>query len=427
MGKFLRSDKINLFRQQAQQAQRTSVLGEIVLVRPVSFGFLTVAAVCMALALAALFAFGTYTRRTTVEGVVTPNTGLVKVYVQQAGIVLAKRVVEGQRVARGAVLYTVSNDLQSAAEGRTQAALIEQARQRKQSLLQEIDKTRVLQQTERETLQAKIASQRGALTGIDEQIESQRVRTSLAADGAARYDRLLAQDYISKDQAQQRQADLLDQQSKLNGLRRDRAGTAQALREAVDELAGLGLQQQNRLSQIDRSVIDVDQSLIESEARRELVVTAPEAGVVTAVIAEPGQIADGTRPVASIVPDGSVWQAYLFVPSAAVGFVHVGDPVLIRYQAYPYQKFGQYRGTVASIARTALSAAELGAGGMPPAVLGDGTFYRVTVRLAAQDVTAYGKPVPLQAGMALQADILQERRRLYEWVLEPLYSLTGKL
>lgn len=381
----------------------------------------------MALALAALFAFGTYTRRTTVEGVVTPNTGLVKVYVQQAGIVLAKRVVEGQRVARGAVLYTVSNDLQSAAEGRTQAALIEQARQRKQSLLQEIDKTRVLQQTERETLQAKIASQRGALTGIDEQIESQRVRTSLAADGAARYDRLLAQDYISKDQAQQRQADLLDQQSKLTGLRRDRAGTAQALREAVDELAGLGLQQQNRLSQIDRSVIDVDQSLIESEARRELVVTAPEAGVVTAVIAEPGQIADGTRPVASIVPDGSVWQAYLFVPSAAVGFVHVGDPVLIRYQAYPYQKFGQYRGTVASIARTALSAAELGAGGMPPAVLGDGTFYRVTVRLAAQDVTAYGKPVPLQAGMALQADILQERRRLYEWVLEPLYSLTGKL
>ncbi|MET5012441.1 secretion protein HlyD, partial [Burkholderia pseudomallei] len=31
------------------------------------------------------------------------------------------------------------------------------------------------------------------------------------------------------------------------------------------------------------------------------------------------------------------------------------------------------------------------------------------------------------AGMALQADVLQERRRLYEWVLEPLYSLTGKL
>ncbi|MDN7919179.1 hypothetical protein QZM99_13895 [Burkholderia gladioli] len=39
---------------------------------------------------------------------------------------------------------------------------------------------------------------------------------------------------------------------------------------------------------------------------------------------------------------------------------------------------------------------------------------------------AYGKPRPLQAGMTVQADILQERRRLYEWVLEPLYSVTGK-
>lgn len=39
---------------------------------------------------------------------------------------------------------------------------------------------------------------------------------------------------------------------------------------------------------------------------------------------------------------------------------------------------------------------------------------------------AYGKPQLLQSGMLLDADILQESRRLYEWVLEPLYSLTGK-
>jgi membrane fusion protein len=113
------------------------------------------------------------------------------------------------------------------------------------------------------------------------------------------------------------------------------------------------------------------------------------------------------------------------VPSAAVGFIHVGAPVLIRYQAYPYQKFGQYAATVTSIARTALSTADLASSGGPAS--GDGTYYRVTVALRSQSVTAYGKPQPLQAGMALQADILQERRRLYEWVLEPLYSLTGKL
>ncbi|WP_179402320.1 HlyD family secretion protein [Burkholderia guangdongensis] len=415
----------NLFRPEAREAQRASTLGEIVLVRPVSFTFLVAAAVCMALGVVLLFAFGSYTRRTTVDGVVVPDAGLVKVYAQQSGTVLRKAVVEGQHVTRGMVLYTVSTDLQSATGGHTQAALIDQARQRKSSLLQQIDKTRLLQQDERDTLRAKLASLHAELAGIDDQLADQRARASLAADGVERYRRLLKQDYISTDQFQQREADLLDQRSKLLGLQRDRATVSQALDEATNEFNGLPLKQQNQLSQIDRNVIDVDQTLIESEAKREIVVTAPETGVATAVIAEPGQTIDAAHPVASIVPDGARWQANLFVPSAAVGFVHVGDAVLVRYQAYPYQKFGQYRARVASIARTALSAAELSTSGAPAA--GEGSFYRITVALASQHVTAYGQPQPLQAGMALQADILQERRRLVEWVLEPLYSLTGKL
>ncbi|WDD96181.1 HlyD family secretion protein [Burkholderia sp. FERM BP-3421] len=414
-----------LFREAAQDAQRTRTLGEIVLIRPVSLRFLTLAAVSMALVVILFFAFGAYTRRTTVEGVLTPDTGLVKLYTQQPGIVLRKYVTEGRAVTRGQPLYAISTDLQSAAAGDTQAAIIDQARQRKSSLQQEMAKTRQLQGDERDTLQAKITSLRAELAGIDDQLAAQRTRTSLAADAAARYAGLLAKDYISKDQAQQREADLLDQQSKLHGLQRDRAGTTQQLTQALSDLDGLALKQQNQLAQLGRNVSEVDQSLIESEARRELVITAPETGTATAVIAEPGQMVDTAHPLASIVPASSHWQAYLFVPSAAVGFIHVGAPVLIRYQAYPYQKFGQYAATVTSIARTALSTADLASSGGPAS--GDGTYYRVTVALRSQSVTAYGKPQPLQAGMALQADILQERRRLYEWVLEPLYSLTGKL
>ncbi len=406
------------------------VLGDIVLVHPLSMTLLTVVAMVMATCVVLFFAFGTYTRRTTVSGVVMPDAGLVKVYALQPGIVVERDVKEGQRVTRGQTLYTVSTDLQSAAQGATQAALIVQARQRKASLLAEMDKTRSLQQDERDTLRAKIGNLKGTLAQIDDQLAAQRLRTSIAADGATRYRGLLAQDYISKDQAQQREADLLDQQSKLNGLLRDRASTLQSLTEASNELSGLGFKQQNQLAQIDRNVIDVDQNLIESEAKRRIVVTAPEAGIVTAAIADVGQSVDTSRPLASVVPGGARWQAHLFVPSTAIGFVRVGEPVLVRYQAFPYQKFGQYGATVVSIARTALSAAELANDGGPAATPGEGrdaTFYRVIVALDAQHVTAYGAQQPLQAGMTLQADILQERRRLYEWVLEPLYSLTGKL
>ena len=54
-------------------------------------------------------------------------------------------------------------------------------------------------------------------------------------------------------------------------------------------------------------------------------------------------------------------------------------------------------------------------------------MYRVTVSLAKQFVTAYGNDEPLKPGMLVDADILGERRRLVEWIFEPLYSLKGKV
>jgi hypothetical protein len=48
----------------------------------------------------AFLAWGTYTERSTVGGQILPEAGLVKVYVPQAGIVLEKRVVEGQAVKK---------------------------------------------------------------------------------------------------------------------------------------------------------------------------------------------------------------------------------------------------------------------------------------------------------------------------------------
>jgi membrane fusion protein len=51
----------------------------------------------------------------------------------------------------------------------------------------------------------------------------------------------------------------------------------------------------------------------------------------------------------------------------------------------------------------------------------------VLVTLAEQSVRAYGTPEALRPGMRVEADILGERRKLYEWLLEPLFSLTGEL
>ncbi|WP_349497294.1 HlyD family secretion protein [Trinickia caryophylli] len=416
--------RIRFFRAEAQQERCESVVGGVIMIHPLSLSVLTTTMASIALAVMLLFVFGRYTRRITVEGVVVPDVGLVKVYGQQPGVVLHKNVSEGQHVMGGAVLYTISTDLQSAVEGQTHAALIERAHQRKESLQQEMKKIRELQQAERETVMAKLVSLRTERARIEDQLATQSERLKIAADDVTRYERLHGQDYISTDQLHQRKTDLLEQKSKSLGLQRERGRLLQSLKETANELEGLDLKQQNLLAQIERSVIDIEETMIESQARREVAIPAPRSGIVTAVIAEAGQAVGLGRPLASIVPDGAVWQVHLFVPSAAIGFVHIGDHVRVRYRAYPFQKFGHYGARVASIARTALSANELWTSA-PPAADGK-AFYRVTATLDQQTVVAYGKPQSLQAGMALEADILQESRRLYEWVFQPLYGVADK-
>jgi membrane fusion protein len=98
----------------------------------------------------------------------------------------------------------------------------------------------------------------------------------------------------------------------------------------------------------------------------------------------------------------------------------------LRYQAFPYQKFGQYPGTVSLISRATLRPEEielLNAGGIDPRT--SPSLYRITVSPDAPFITAYGRHEPLQAGMQVEAHILAETRPLYQWILEPVYGLSG--
>ena len=414
-----------LFRPAALAAKQTSWLGEIVLIRPLSFTFLTAFAAVFAAIVVLFLCWGGYTKRSTVTGQLVPDAGLVKVYTQQPGVVLEKRVVEGQYVRRGDVLYVLSSERQGN-QGEVQAGISRQVQSRQHSLQDELGKTRLLQQEEREALAHKIDGLQAEAAKLDGQIDGQRSRVKLAEDTLARYQGLLAQDFIAREQVQQRQEELLDQRARLQGLERERIAAGRELAAQRNELSGLSLKHQNQLAAIERSIAGTSQELAESEAKRSLLVTAPEGGTVTAGVAEVGQTVEPGKPLISVVPVGARMQAHLYAPSRAVGFVKPGDAVLLRYQAYPYQKFGHARGRVLQVARTALPSQELaGVAGSQPG--GGEPVYRITVELAQQSIYAYGKPQPLQAGMLLEADVLQETRRLYEWVLEPLYSLTGKL
>jgi membrane fusion protein len=420
---------LSLFRSQAVSATRPQTLGAIVLIRPVSFTVLTSVALAVATATLAFLLFGSYTERSSVPGQLVADAGLIKVVAPQSGVVTERHVLEGQSVKAGDVLFVVSSERVSALQGDTQAAISAQVREREASLVTELESTKRLHASERDGLIAKIAGLEAQLKELLSQLAGQRERINLAEASLARYQKLKGQDLVSNEQLGQKSSELLDERSKMEALERDELSLRSSLLVERSNLTNLPLKQQNEIAELSRLLTSASEELAESEAKRRLVLKAPADGTATAVLASVGQAVDAAKPLASIVPAGSALHAELYAPSSAVGFVKVGDPVLLRYPAFPYQKFGPQRGVVDSVARTALPSSELAAIGTGGAVEAGSTepLYRITVRLASQAVLAYGQTQALQSGMTLEADVLRETRRLYEWVLEPLYSLKGRL
>lgn len=417
----------SLFRQTALEARDRESLGRIILVRPVSFGIYCGFVLTVTLALASYFVWGEYTQHETLFGQLVPARGIVEIRAPQPGTIVQRRVHEGNSVASGDVLFVVSSERFSHANGPTQVTVDRQLNIRRHSLEQQIDDTDSSALSERDSLQRRISVLQADLDELGSMLLAAQERVTLADDSFARHSRLKNQGFIPGEALTAKRAELLDRHSSLRLVERERAQAAMELAELEGRLVNLPRDHRIRIAELERAMAMVDQEIAENAARQSVVITAPLSGVATAVMGRIGQPVDSSRHLVSIVPVDSPLRAELYAPSRAVGFVNPGDEVWLRYRAYPYQKFGHYRGSIATVSRKPLSPAQLpGLQASAPAMNPE-PVYQIVVRLDAQSIVIEGRRYDLRAGMVVEADVLRETRRLYEWILEPLYSVTGKM
>jgi membrane fusion protein len=409
-------DDPSLFRSEAIEARRSTALGEIVLAASALQSWLAVALVLAACSLVALAGWGSYTARQTLTGRVVAQGGVVEVVSPQAGIVVAKHATEGDVVAVGDILYVVSGERVSSAVGATQEAVREQLLQRRASLIEQIANTEALERTERAALEGHLAALARETRALELALHEQRARLRNVTESAARYAQLRALGYVADEISAAKNGEVLDQRVRLRGMERERAAHESQVADLEGRAASLGLRYGNDLAELRRAIGYADLEIAENEAQRTAVVTASRAGLVTALVGEVGQFVEHGAPLAALVPSDATLLAELYAPSRAVGFVSTGDPVRLRYAAFPYQKFGHARGTVTSVSATGLA----GTSEREP-------LYRVTVALEEAFVDAYGESRRLMPAMAVEADVLLETRRLYEWAFEPLYAVAGRV
>lgn len=414
-----------LFRTEVLAERQTPLLGKILVEPRPSQALLVRASVALGIAVLAFLVFGSYARKARLSGVLVPVHGLARIVAPQAGVVTDIFVSEGARVTKGTPLVALSSETQNEALGSTREEIVRRITSRRDSTAATQHVQEQLFDQQAADLQKRLEALTVEQTHLVREIELQRSRVRIGDTAVSRARAMRAQDLIPLPRLQRAEQENIDDKSKLEAMERSQFTLQREKIQIEATLREMPMRRLTQFAELDRTVSALDQELAEAESRRKIVISAPYDGVVTSLQAEKGSSAQANIPLMSVVPAGSDLQASLYGSSRAIGFVKPGQKVSIRYQAFPYQKFGAYAGTVASVSKSAINPAELPqqlAGIYAPAE----SLFRINIKLDRQTATAYGEPAALQAGMQLEADVTTDRRRLIEWMFEPLFTLTGK-
>jgi membrane fusion protein len=411
--------RTSLFRSQAVEHHKPTLIGAALKARPLSFPVLTALAVGAASAVILFGCWGQYTRKTRVVGYLAPNTGLIKVFAPTVGTLIDKRVSEGQHVHRGEVLFVLSTDQASSRDPQVQASTSERLLEQLVRAQREREAQAHVEDTEAQARRQRVHSIMLELSQLDAGVEVQKARTESARSAADRYKELFDRRLITRLDVERAEADALEQLARLHDMERSHTALERELQGAQQEVAANQFATEKRLSELERQELTLEQQLSESDSHRVQVITAPADGIVTAITGERGLTTNPQLALLAIVPSDAKLQARLLAPSRAIGTVRVGDRVSLRYQAFPYERYGVFSGVITEISKTLLAPEEFDG----PVKVSE-PAYRVTVALADPSVRAGDKTLALQPGMQLDADILLERRRLITWLVDPLFSLT---
>lgn len=400
-----------LFRQEVIEAGRDRLAGTVVAATPPNSRLYAGLLMLVALAIVAVLIFGEYASRTQVKGIVSYDGGFARVYPNAPAEIRQVHVRSGMQVAAGDPLATIS-----LAQGRGGiAAQLAELERQDEALARQQELTSVLGTSESQAL----ADQRASLIASIESLERQRslaaAQISLAEAGTRRALRLAAEGAGSQRQVEESRAATLARRAEVESIQERIITQRETLRAIAGQMAQRGIQASRGQSEVaaQRAVLAEQRAALLRTDR--LTLTAPVSGQVGDVSAQVGQRARPDASLVTIVPRGSRMEVWLYAPSRALGFVDPGQDVRLLFDAFPFQKYGSGRGTV-----TEVSSVPIEPGAIDPALQIQEPVFRIRVAIDEVAPRVPGAESRLRPGMTLTANLVLERRKLWEVLFNPI-------
>ena len=413
---------MSLFRKEAISHQSERLTGDISLAQPLSIK-LTVGILTTVAVLIVTFLFNAqYSRKETVRGFLMPNKGVIKSFAAQGGTIEKLWVKEGDVVEKGQTLATMIIQ-QRNSDGIELSAQLAKQLQTQQSLLQdEIKQHQTLKIQELNSLTHRQQTLQFEKLALKNQLQLANEKAVLLQEQLTQFSNLNAKGYLSNlDKGRQQQA-LLEVKQEQQNLKRLLLQQSREVTQLAHNIESVPQQYTLRINNLIRQQSEISRQLVRVDNNHQYTITASNSGTITGIQVVEGESLPRTKPLLHILPAGSVLVAELLLPTRSAGFVQKGHHARLRFDAFPFQRFGFINSKIDRVDRALITPNEV----QLPIEFQE-PVYRLRAQLATQHMQAFGKNFNLKSGMLFEADIMLEQRTLIEWLLEPLYSLKGRV
>ena len=409
---------VQLFRQEVIEAGRERLAGTVVAATPPRARLYVALLLAFAAALAAILIFGQYSSRAQVKGVLAYDAGIARVYPGTAAEIRRIHVREGMHVAAGAPLVTLSLAQGEGGVG----SQIEQLAAQDNELGRQQQLALQLGSAEARALAEQKAGHANTIASLERQRALAASQARLAEAATRRAARLAAEGAGTQRQVEDSRSALLARRAEVEGVTERLIAQRESLRSIDNQISQRTIEAQKNGAELDAQRAALAEQRAGLARMDQLVLTAPVAGEVGDIANEVGQRARPDASLVTIVPRGSRLEVWLYAPSRAIGFVRPGQEVRLHFDAFPYQKYGAGRGTVTAISRVPIepSALDSALGIQEPVFR-----IRVAIDQAVPKLRGAGA-ARLRPGMTLSANLVLERRSLWEVLFNPVASALGR-
>ena len=402
-----------LFRQEALSSQIERQWGDCIDIKITGMSFLACLLALVVLVSGWFLITGEYKRKTTISGMLVTDRGAVQVRAPKEGIVEDLSVEQGDRVGKGNTLLVLQSGNSNAEivsslllENSKQLALLDELIRTEKKTFAEEKRQLQIEHIGMEAQHRQLVKQFGKESDIK---RLQRIRYESLKT-------MSEKGLLAKTDIEDIRVSILKQESKLEQLKLELVAVRQKITLSKGNETLRLLKHQERITRLEHERTELHKQSLELKNQRAVSVVSPVEGMVANLNRKSGQAVVSHEVILSLIQKDSTLEAKLFIPSRAIGFVEDGLPVNLRFDAYPYQKYGLQKARVTQVSESVLHPGESqDANGL------NESYYTAMAVLDRQYIAAFGEREPLKPGMKFTASIVLESRSLLEWLLEPLY------